>query len=133
MPYPEREDLGRQMRRSAFAISSNIAEGFGRDHLGDYLRGLSTARGEVAELESQLLAVRAISLLPRSELEPLLVLADEVSRMLATLSKRLRPRRDLRVRSRAAQRASLEPRTSNREPRPSNLEPYGSTTPIPIL
>src|ERR671916_786924 len=101
MPYPEREDIGRQMRRAAFSIPSNIAEGYGRDHLGDFLRNLSIARGEVAELETQLLGVRALSLVPRPELQPLLMLADEVSRMLSVLSRKLRPRRDLRLRSRS--------------------------------
>jgi four helix bundle protein len=100
MPYPERDDLGRQMRRAALSIPANSAEGFGRDHLGDFLRHLSIARGEVAELETDLLGVRALSLVPKSELQPLLALADEVSRMLAVLSRKLRPRRDLRLRSR---------------------------------
>jgi four helix bundle protein len=124
MPWPEREDIGRQMRRAAISIPSNIAEGAGRDHLGDFLRNLSTARGEVAELETQLLAVRAIALLPKSELQPLLALADEISRMLAVLSQKLRPRHDLRLRSRSrpSTRAHLETRNSKLETRNSKLE-----------
>jgi four helix bundle protein len=117
MPYPERDDIGRQMRRAALSIPSNIAEGYGRDHLGDFLRSLSTARGEVAELETDLLAVRALSLVPRSDLQPLLALTDEVSRMLAVLSRKLRPRRDLRLRSRprSVSRVPLETRNSKLE------------------
>jgi four helix bundle protein len=117
MPYPERDDIGRQMRRAALSIPSNIAEGYGRDHLGDFLRHLSIARGEVAELETQLLGVRALSLVPRPELQPLLMLADEVSRMLSVLSRKLRPRRDLRLRSRSKppNGAPLETRTSKLE------------------
>ena len=114
LPYPERDDLGRQMRRAARSIPANIAEGFARDHLGDFLRSLSVSRGEVAELETDLLGVRALSLAPRSEIEPLLSLADEISRMLAVLSRKLRSRRDLRLRSRTrnAFHSKLEPRTS---------------------
>jgi four helix bundle protein len=119
MPYPERDDIGRQMRRAALSIPSSIAEGYGRDHLGDFLRNLSIARGEVAELETDLLAVRALSLVPRSELQPLLALTDEVSRMLAVLSRKLRPRRDLRLRSplRARDQSHLETLNSKLETR----------------
>ena len=113
MPFPERDDIGRQMRRAALSVPSNIAEGHARDHLGDFLLRLSVAKGELAELETGLLAVRALSLAPRSDLQPLLTLADEVSRMLAALSRELRPRRDLRLRSRSGNRAdpNLRPRT----------------------
>jgi four helix bundle protein len=116
MPYPERDDIGRQMRRAALSIPSNIAEGYGRDHLGDFLRNLSIARGEVAELETELLAVRALSLVARADLQPLLALADEISRMLAVLSRKLRPRRDLRLRS-----APKSPKSRHLETRSSKL------------
>ena len=99
LPYPERYDIGRQMRRSALSIPCNIAEGSGRDHLGDFLLKLSTARGEVAELDTQLLCLRAVSLASKSRIRPLLALADEISRMLTGLSQSLRSRQDLRRRS----------------------------------
>ncbi len=54
-PPSERYDLVRQIRRSAVSIPSNIAEGHGRTHLGDYLRHLSIANGSLMELETQLL------------------------------------------------------------------------------
>jgi four helix bundle protein len=92
VPVPERYDFGGQMRRAALSISSNIAEGFGRDHLGDFLRQLSMARGSAMEVESDLLALRALSLVPRAELSPVLSLANEVIRMIASLARRLRSR-----------------------------------------
>ena len=89
---PERYDFARQMRRAGLSVPANIAEGFGRDHLGDFLRHLSIARGSVMELETHLLALRALSLVPDQELAPLLLSADEIGRMLASLSRKLRSR-----------------------------------------
>ena len=80
------------MRRAARSVSGNIAEGFGRDHLGDYLRSLSVARGSLFEVESDLLLLRALSLLPPGDLDAPLSLADEVGRMLTTQARNLRRR-----------------------------------------
>jgi len=58
-PSEERYGLVQQVKRSVVSIPSNIAEGHGRDHLGDYLRHLSIANGSLMELETQfLIAVR---------------------------------------------------------------------------
>jgi len=43
-PVEERYALVQEVRRSAVSVPSNIAEGHGRNHLGDYLRHLSIAR-----------------------------------------------------------------------------------------
>jgi four helix bundle protein len=92
IPTPERYDFGSQMRRAALSVSSSIAEGFGRDHLGDYLRFLSVSRGSVFEVESDLLALQALSLLPVGQLAPALDSADQIGRMLASQSRKLRAR-----------------------------------------
>jgi four helix bundle protein len=53
MPRSEQFGLTNQMRRAAVSIPSNIAEGYARQSLPDYLKFLRTARGSWAELSTQ--------------------------------------------------------------------------------
>src|SRR2546429_4285601 len=55
LPKDERFGLISQLQRSALSIPSNIAEGYGRSHRGDYLHHLSMANGSLCELETQLI------------------------------------------------------------------------------
>jgi four helix bundle protein len=100
LPSPEMHDLASQLRRTSLSIPSNIAEGFGRDHLGDYLRSLSISRGSSAELDTQLLGVKVLFRQLKIQTSDLLDLDDEVSRMLAVLSRKLRLKTDHRRRGR---------------------------------
>ena len=88
-PREERFELTSQLRRAAGGIHANIAEGTGRTHIGDYLRFLSVARGSVREVESHLEAARRLGYLRESQLQPIGALADEESRMLLVLIRRL--------------------------------------------
>ena len=52
LPSEERFGMGRQMRDAARSVSSNIAEGNGRMHRGDYFHHLSFSSGSLNELGS---------------------------------------------------------------------------------
>jgi four helix bundle protein len=54
-PSDERYALTQQIRRAAYSIPSNIAEGAARETHKETLRGLYIARGSLAEVETQLL------------------------------------------------------------------------------
>jgi four helix bundle protein len=90
LPKSEAYGLASQIQRAAVSIPANIAEGHGRDHLGDYLRHLSMAKGSVVELETHLLIARRLLYVTESDLEPVLTHTAEVGRMLEGLSKSLR-------------------------------------------
>ena len=88
---PERYDFN-QTRRAALSVSRNIAEGFGRDHLGDYLHHLSMSRASLFEVESDLRAMSALALVAECELEPAIAMTERLGRMLTSHSRRLRAR-----------------------------------------
>jgi four helix bundle protein len=68
------------------SIPANIAEGHGREHLGDYLRHLSIANGSLMELETHLLIAQKLNYASEHDVHGL----GEVSRMLTGLIKKLR-------------------------------------------
>lgn len=92
LPRSELYGLTSQIQRAATSIPANIAEGHGRDHLGDYLHHLSIANGSLAELETHLLVAERLSYVEASKLAPVFSLATEVSRMLAGLTRSLKAR-----------------------------------------
>jgi four helix bundle protein len=72
------------------SIPANIAEGHGREHLGDYLRHLSIANGSLMELETHLLIAQKLNYASEHDVHGLLAQSGEVSRMLTGLIKKLR-------------------------------------------
>ena len=90
--FPKREVYGltSQMRRAAVSIPSNIAEGHSRGHTRDLIRFLAISRGSVSELETQLILAERLEYARRREIETVMNMLDEESRMLAGLRRTLR-------------------------------------------
>ena len=63
--YPKTEIYGltSQSRKSTVSTPSNIAEGWTRQHLQEYLQFLNIALGSAAELETQLTIAEKLNLL----------------------------------------------------------------------
>jgi four helix bundle protein len=89
---PSREQFGlwSQVTRAATSIPLNIAEGRGRQGNREFANHLSIARGSLAELDTALQLCVRLGYFQRERLAPVESLADEVGRMLTTLSRRLR-------------------------------------------
>jgi four helix bundle protein len=81
--------LGDQLRRAAMSIPSNIAEGNGRRHRGEYLRHLAVARGSLMEAQTHLELARRLDFADATRIARTLSLCDEISRMLTVLRRRL--------------------------------------------
>ena len=89
LPRSERFGLVQQMRRVAISISSNLAKGHVRRSKREFLRFVVIALGSLAELESQLLIVERLGLLPRTDLDVALDLVLNSGRMLRGLERAL--------------------------------------------
>lgn len=90
LPREEEYRLTSQMLRAAASVPANIAEGHGRGTRKDYAKFVSIARGSLAELETFILLALDVKLLAANQTMSAMSLAEEVSKMLAVLLKRLR-------------------------------------------
>jgi four helix bundle protein len=83
LPSDERMALSLQLRRSALRVASNVAEGSARRSRAEFLQFLQSARGSLAELETQLLVATDQKLIPEGD--DMLRLTAEVRRLLNAL------------------------------------------------
>ena len=92
LPKEETYGLISQLRRAAVSVSSNIAEGYGRESTMEYVRFLKVARGSLYETETQLSLCEMLGLLTQADIVPALSLCSEIGRMLNTMIRRLQNR-----------------------------------------
>lgn len=88
MPDEERYGLKSQMTRAAVSIPSNVAEGSSRFSDSDYRRFLEMSLGSSFELETQLLIVKDLELVPNSpegSIDRVLASIEEEQRMISGL------------------------------------------------
>jgi len=89
-PKSELYGLTNQMRRAVISISSNITEGFKRNHKKEKLQFYSVTYSSTAELESQIEIAYKLDYLPEEDYKKLLSLITEVAKMTDILIKSVR-------------------------------------------
>jgi len=91
-PFEERFGLTSQSRRAAVSISSNIAEGAGRNSDNEFVHFLGIANGSSYELQSQLIISNKLNLISNDALGKLISKVDEIQKMIYALQNTLRPK-----------------------------------------
>ena len=81
--------LSSQLQRAAVSVPSNIAEGHGRRHRGDFVRQLSIASGSVKEVETQALISVRLGYASNQDIATVLQLCEAIGKMLAGLIRKL--------------------------------------------
>ena len=89
--FPKEEMFGltSQIRRAATSVPANIAEGYGRENTGEYIRFLRISQGSLKELETHLIVSREVDIADRASVKSLLDRTDELGRMLRSLIRKL--------------------------------------------
>jgi four helix bundle protein len=89
-PKDELYALTSQLRRSVVSVTSNIAEGFGRQTKKEKIQFYYMASGSLTELRNQLIIVRDLGYIERKEFEKLNECAIEVNKMIHGLIKSIK-------------------------------------------
>lgn len=82
MPNDEKYELSSQIKRAAVSISSNIAEGAGREREKEFYYFLNIAYGSSYELQTQLIICEKLNFISEEINQPLLSKLDEVQKMI---------------------------------------------------
>ena len=80
------------MKRAAYSVPMNIAEGCGKSSEADFARFLEFASGSASELDYQLVLVRDLGYIDDSHHEKLINELVEIRKMLTTFIKQVRNR-----------------------------------------
>ncbi len=90
---PRKEDYGltSQLRRASVSISSNIAEGYGRNGGRDKMKFYIYARGSAFETKSQLLYGLKVNYFNENEVTNAIKMLDEIILEINKINKTLNP------------------------------------------
>jgi len=88
-PAEEKYGLATQMRRTAVALPSAIAEGQARYGTQEFIHFLSRASGFLAELETQVLLSVDLNFCAGADTESILSEIGEVQKMVAAIRRKL--------------------------------------------
>jgi four helix bundle protein len=91
-PRDERFGLTSQLRRAAFSISANIAEGAGRKSAKEFGHFLSNSQGSASEVGTELLIAFRLRYLSTEGFQSLTSALDEIGRMLTGLAQHVQRR-----------------------------------------
>ncbi len=80
-PTEEKYGLISQSRRAAVSVSSNVAEGAGRNSDNEFAHFLGIANGSSYELQTQLIVAEKFRLLTKETLDPILDKIDKIQKM----------------------------------------------------
>ncbi len=89
LPSNEKYGLVSQIKRSAISVSSNIAEGAGRNSNKEFKHFLSIANGSCYELHTQLILVIELNIISKEKVEQVIELCVEIQKMNYSFQKRL--------------------------------------------
>ena len=90
-PTEEKYGLTSQIRRCAISISSNIAEGAGRNSDKEFCHFLSNAQGSSFELETQIIVSEKLTLITKEKCETICNKLIELQKMNYNLQIKINP------------------------------------------
>ena len=92
-PAEEKYGLVSQIRRAAVSVPSNIAEGYGRSSMGEYIHLLHIAYASLCEVETQVLLASDLGFLKPERSRSLKEAVGDVERLLKALIESLKRKR----------------------------------------
>ncbi len=89
-PKEEMYGISSQIKRCAVSVSSNIAEGAGRNSEKEFLHFLSISYGSLYELETQLIIAQNINFITTDKLESIVAQITELQKMIYKFQQKLK-------------------------------------------
>ena len=89
LPDVEKYGIISQVNRASASIPANIAEGSSRDSNKDFARFLQISLGSSFELETFLIGIKMLDLVPKERIDPLLSILDEEQKMIMSFKKKV--------------------------------------------